>query len=51
MQLPVFRPGFFAATGYFQHEVEHLPAHVFNGFAAVGDGAGVDVHQIVPTPR
>ena len=28
--------------------MEHLPAHVFNRFAAICDGSSVDVHQIVP---
>ena len=47
----MFGPGLFAAAGHIQHQAEEFLAHVFDGGRAVGDRAGVDVHQVVPAPR
>ena len=49
MQLPVFGPCFFAATGHVEHQLKQLHAHLFNRLGAVGNRACVDIHQVVPT--
>ena len=43
VEAPVVGPGFFVAAGYFEDQVEDLPAYLFDGGLAGGDGAGVDV--------
>ena len=48
VQFPVFSPGFLFAAGHVQHQVEQLPAHVFDAGFAVGDAPGVHVHQVMP---
>ena len=41
-------PGLFVAAGYFQDEVEELPAYLLDGGLACGDGSGVDVDEVGP---
>jgi hypothetical protein len=48
VEAPVVGPGLFVAAGYFQDEVEDLPAHLLDGGLAGGDGAGVDVDEVGP---
>src|SRR5262245_49001398 len=48
VQLPLLGPGLLLAAGHVEHEAEELPAHVFDRGLAIGDAAGVDVHQVVP---
>ena len=50
MQFPLLGPCFFSATGDLEHQVKQLPADLFDSRCAVGDGAGVHVHQVVPAP-
>ena len=37
-------------TGYILHHLKKFSTNVFNGFFAGGDGACVDVHQVMPAP-
>ena len=43
VEAPVVGPGLLAAAGDLEDEVEDLPADLFDGGLAGGDGAGVDV--------
>jgi len=44
----VVGPGLFAAAGYFEDEVEELPAYLLDCGVAGGDGSGVDVDEVGP---
>ncbi len=48
VEAPVVGPGLFAAAGYFEDEVEELPAYLLDGGVAGGDGSGVDVDEVGP---
>ena len=48
VEAPVVGPGFFAAAGYFEDEVEELPAYLLDCGVAGGDGSGVDVDEVGP---
>src|SRR6185369_2549516 len=51
LQLPLLRPRLLPAAGDVEHQPEQLPADVLDRRFAVGDAAGVDVHQVVPAAR
>lgn len=44
MQSLLIREGFFLSAGDIENKVEQLPAYLFYGFFAGGDGARVDIH-------
>src|SRR5450830_653264 len=51
MQLPLLGPGLFAAAGDIEHELEQLPANVFDAGFAAGNATGIDIHEVMPAPR
>src|SRR5450830_783207 len=51
MQLPLLGPGLFAAAGDIEHELEQLPANIFDAGFAAGDATGIDIHEVMPASR
>lgn len=51
MQSPLVRESLFPAAGDIENKVKQLPAHIFDCLFTRGDGACIDIHQVIPAVR